>query len=466
MAKGKKVSKYLTGIVIGAGERGRDAYAPYLLKHPEEGKIIAVAEPKDARRAIFAKKYKILAENQFTDYNEVLSKPKFADFVIVTTQDQMHVEPAVMAMEQGYDVLLEKPMALTEADCRQLTEVSERTGKLLQICHVLRYSPFFHTVKEIIDRGELGKVVTIQHSENVAHWHYAHSYCRGNWRNSATSSPMILAKSCHDMDLLYWFAGANPAKITSLARPTELCEKNKPEGAPLYCIEGCPHSSTCQYDAVPFYTGVRTMFQDYELSQRHRGMSWIFHQILHHPWVMYIITLGFIRLIWPWHFFPVTVITDDTSPAGVEKALRTTTYGRCVYQVGDNDQVSSQTVNVLFENGANASFTMHSTSYREGREIRIDGTKGSIHGWFYQFDQYMRVTDHKTGKNRWLDMPLFFGAHGGGDQRLMEGFLAALRGDAEPLTTARESLTSHLMAFAADQAQREGTVVDFSTYLQ
>jgi predicted dehydrogenase len=464
MGKAPAPSKYLTGIVIGAGIRGSDAYAPYLLKHPEEGKIVAVAEPNDARRAAFCKKYSILFDNEFKDYRDLLVKPKLGDFAIVTTQDQMHVEPAILAMERGYDVLLEKPMAITEADCRKLVAVSEKTGCLLQICHVLRYSPFFRTIKDIADAGALGKIVTIQHSENVSHWHYAHSYCRGNWRNQAQSSPMILAKSCHDMDILYWLANSNPVKITSLTRPTELCEANKPKGAPRYCIEGCPHTPTCQYDAVAVYKGVRPMLLDFELSTRHRGLRWVFRQLRKRPWVIYLMTFGFIRKIWPWRGFPVSVMTTDTSDAGIDRALRTTNYGKCVYQVGDNDQVSSQTVNILFASGMNASFTMHTTSYREGREIRVDGTKGSIHGWFYQFDQYIRVIDHKTGKNRWIDLPLFFGSHGGGDQRLFAGFLAAIRGDAEPMTTAKQSLQSHLMAFAADKAQREGIVIDFTKY--
>ena len=465
MGKTSKPIKHLTGIVIGAGIRGTDAYAPYLLKHPNEGKIVAVAEPNDRRRVAFCKKYAISPENEYKDYQDLLSKPKLADFAIITTQDQMHVEPAILAMEKGYDVLLEKPMALTEADCRKLVAVSEKTGCLLQICHVLRYSPFFQKIKEIVDSGALGKIVTIQHSENVSHYHYAHSFCRGNWRNQSQSSPMILAKSCHDLDILYWLANSDPVKITSLARPTELCEKNKPEGAPKFCIEGCPHSSICQYDAVATYKKLLPILLDFELSTRHRGLRWIFRQARKRPWVLYLITFGLARKVWPWRGFPVSVITTDTSDEGIDLALRTTNYGKCVYQVGDNDQVSSQTVNILFANGVNASFTMHSTSYREGREIRIDGTKGSIHGWFYQFDQYMRIIDHKTGRNKWIDMPLFFGPHGGGDQKLFAGFLAAVRGDEKPITTAKESLQSHLMAFAADKAQREGIVIDYSRYI-
>lgn len=455
----------LTGIVIGAGSRGMDAYAPYLLTHPEEGQIVAIADLNPIRREKFATRFAIPAERQYENYQALLAEDKFADFAIVATPDQLHVEPAIQAMERGYHVLLEKPMAITEADCRALVETARRTNRQLQICHVLRYSPFFRTIHEIIASGEIGKVVTIQHSENVSYWHYAHSYCRGLYRNSRTSSPMILAKSCHDLDLLYWLAGSSdPVRLTSIARPTELCEKNKPEGAPLYCIEGCPHADTCPYDAVAMYLRCEPFFKDVEMTRfrKHaRLIRWVVRQARKRPWLLHLLTLGKTRAVLPWRNWPVSQVSDDTSRAALESALRRTPWGRCVYQVGDNDQVSSQTVNVLFSSGVNASFTMHSTSYIEGREIRVDGTLGSIHGVFYTADQVLRVTDHKSGASRVVEMPLILDAHGGGDKRLMAGFLASLRGDQPPLTTAEQSLWSHLMCFAADRAQREGVVVTF-----
>ncbi|MHA1732912.1 MAG: Gfo/Idh/MocA family protein [Promethearchaeota archaeon] len=465
MEDNTRVSRKLAGIVIGAGSRGMDAYAPYLLDHPEEGQIVAIAEPNDVRREKFAERYGVEPGQQYRGYEEVLALDKFADFAIVATSDRLHVEPAIMAMERGYDVLLEKPMAVTEEDCRRLVEVSERTGRLLQICHVLRYAPFFSRIKEIIDSGEIGKVVTIQHSENVSYWHYAHSYCRGLYRNSGTSSPMILAKSCHDLDLLYWFAGSSePARLTSIARPTELCEENKPEGAPPYCIEGCPHSPTCPYDAVAMYERIVPVMLDIEKTHRAKRaglIRWFLRQARKRPWVLHLLSFGKTRKLLPWKGWPVNQVVDVVTRENLEEALRTTPWGRCVYQVGDNDQVSSQTVNVLFSSGVNASFTMHSTSYIEGRETRIDGTKGSIHGVFYALDQVIKVVDHKTGETREEVLPVKFDAHGGGDKVLFAGFLKALRGDAPALTTARQSLWSHLMAFAADRAQREGIVVDW-----
>lgn len=458
--------RFLTGIVLGAGSRGMDAYAPWLEEHPDEGRIVAIAEPNARRREAFARRYRIPAAMQFTGHEAVFARERFADFVVVATPDRAHVAPALRALECGYDVLLEKPMAVGEDDCEALVAAAERTGRLLQICHVLRYAPFFARVKEIVDSGELGRVVTIQHAENVSHYHYAHSYVRGLYRNRDASSPMILAKSCHDLDLLYWLAGsAEPVRLTSLARPAELRAENAPAGAPQYCSEGCPHAATCPYDAVAMYERLTPLLLDLEMTREARH-AWLIRLGLRllrtRKGLVDVLTFGRTRGLLPWRQWPVAQVVDEVTWENLRAALRTTPWGRCVYRVGDNDQVASQTVNVLFANGVNASFTMHGNAHREGREIRIDGTRGSLQGGFWALDQVLRVTDHKSGRTRREVLPVVFGAHGGGDRRLMAGFLAALRGEAAPLTTARASLWSHRMAFAADAAQRDGRVVRFA----
>jgi predicted dehydrogenase len=342
--------------------------------------------------------------------------------------------------------LLEKPMSTDEAECERLVEAAERHGRILQICHVLRYAPLYRALKAVLDAGEIGDVVTIQHSENVSYWHYAHSYCRGAWRNRAESSPMILAKSSHDLDLLYWFAGAEPERLTSFERPTQLDEANAPEGAPERCIDGCIHADTCPYDAVAMYRDVTPLLLD--VAQRSSSLTDANPSSPGEP-----------PRASGWAGWPISAITGDASPEGVERALRETRYGRCVYRVGDNDQPSSQTVNVRFANGVNASFTMHSTSYREGRETRIDGTRGSLVAGFYNLEQWLRIFDHKTGSVRVVDLDNAAGLHGGADPLLFEGFLAAVRGDERQATMAADAIWSHRMAFAADRSAREGRVV-------
>jgi len=432
------------GVVIGAGQRGAGAYVPYLARHPDAARIVAVAEPDARRRERFARDHGLPEAACFGDFRGLLARPPDADFALVATPDALHVEPALGALEAGWHVLLEKPMALDEDDCRRLVAASERTGRLLQICHVLRYAPFFRALHDRIADGELGRVVSIQHSENVSFWHYAHSYCRGHWRNVAASSPMILAKSCHDLDLLTWLAGARPRRIASTARPTELHEGNAPEGAPDHCIEGCPHADTCPYDAVALYRDARPLLLDvqktagaFEPPPPHDAGDGL-----------------------PWAGWPVDVMVAEPTRERVERALRESRFGRCVYRVGDNDQVSAQCVVVEFANGVQASFTMHGASHREGREIRVDGTRGSAWGGFYTLEQRLFVADHKSGRQREVPLEQAGLGHGGGDLRLFGDFLAAIRGESAPLTTARESLDSHLMAFAAHRAAGEHAVVE------
>jgi predicted dehydrogenase len=432
-----------TGVVIGAGDRGANAYVPLLLENPEFGSIVGVAERDSDRREAFAKRFGLAERSCFADSRELLAKPRLADFALIATQDTHHVEPALSALERGYNVLLEKPMAVHEADCERLVRASERTGKLLQICHVLRYAPLYRAVKHVIESGEIGDVVTIQHSENVSYWHYAHSYCRGHWRNRAESSPMILAKSCHDLDLLYWFGGAPPIRLTSIERATQLCEENAPPDAPEFCIEGCSHAASCPYDAVSMYRDLTPLLLDLRKKSQCQPND---EQPVDIPKAT------------GWKGWPVAVLTADTTPAGVERALRETRYGRCVYRVGDNDQPSSQHVDIQFANGVNASFTMHSTSHREGRETRIDGTLGSLVAGLYNAEQHAIVHDHKSGRQREISFDSGAGPHGGSDYPLFRAFLSAICGEAPAETTVQESIWSHRMAFAADRCAREGTL--------
>ncbi|MHA2074752.1 MAG: Gfo/Idh/MocA family protein, partial [Candidatus Hodarchaeales archaeon] len=207
--------KMVAAVVIGAGNRGKDVYAKYALDHPNELEITAVAEPNPERRKKLAESHKIPSEYQFETWEQLLNQPKLADVAFICTQDQMHSQPALRALEQGYDVLLEKPMSTTLKDCINLVKKSKETGRQLRIAHVLRYNRFFQTIYDIIQSGKLGEIITIDHRENVSYYHMAHSFVRGNWARRDKSSPMILAKSCHDLDILYWLVGENPSYISS-----------------------------------------------------------------------------------------------------------------------------------------------------------------------------------------------------------------------------------------------------------
>jgi predicted dehydrogenase len=403
--------------------RGTYAYAPYALTHPNELKFIAVAEPNPIRRARFAEAHGIPPERQFSRWEDILAREQMADVVFNMTQDQMHYSSALAALEAGYEMLLEKPMTNTLAETVHLVQVAERNQRLLQICHVLRYTPFFSTLHDILASGRLGDIITVEHRENVVYWHMAQSYVRGNWGNTAESSPMILAKCCHDLDILAWNMGRPVERLHSFGSLIHFRPENAPEGATARCTDGCPAAEQCPFDARPLYLDMRVE-------------GW-----------------------------PVTTITDDLSLAGRQRALETGPYGRCVYQC-DNDVVDHQTVNMEFKGGASVVLFMHGHGYEETRTMRYDGTRATLRGKFDYKHGQLEIHDHLTNRREDIEIPSAQSGHGGGDARSVQSFVQAVRGETQALTTARESLESHLLAFAAEESRLRGTVVNMRDFRQ
>ena len=448
----------LSGVVVGAGDRGYDAYATLLLDEPELGSIVAVADPDEGRRRRFARRYSLSPDACHRGWAELFDGPRLADYAIVATGDAHHVEPTLAALDAGYHVLLEKPMALDEADCVRIVEAAERAGRVVAVCHVYRYSHLFARLHDVIASGRLGEVVSIQLAENVAFWHYAHSYVRGHTRRSAV--PWLLQKSCHDLDLLTWLAGAPAREVSSFQRPTELTGANAPEGAPEHCIEGCPHAATCPYDAVATYRDLRPVLSDLAMAERPVGLG-LAAQGLRAAWPKLMASnlpdAAKQRLEW-WRW-PVAAVTDDHSPEGLDRALRSTRWGRCAWKVGDNDQPSAQTVSIRFHNDVVASFTLQSVSHRTMRTVRVNGTRGSAWGELRALDGWLRVADHATGRVSRERIPTAYDGHGGGERPMFRDVLDVFRSGREPSVSARASLESHRIAFAAMESASSGSTV-------
>jgi predicted dehydrogenase len=433
------VSRSLAAVLIGAGNRGYEAYGPYALAHPDQIRFIAVAEPQAQRRVRFAEAHDIPPERQFYTWEDLFALDKIADAALICTMDRMHVESAIAALKAGYDVLLEKPMADTLDGCVQLVQTAERTGRLLQIAHVLRYVPFFSTLYDIVTSGRLGDIITVEHRENVSYWHMAHSFVRGLWRNSQTASPMILSKCCHDMDILYWMFGAC-RQLSSFGSLVHYRPENAPEGAPERCTDGCPAADDCPWYAPRMYLDLVPL--------RH--------------------TMPGLRTVSDFHGWPISVICRDANPEARLQALETGPYGRCVYHC-DNNVVDHQVVSMEMENGISVSMVMQGHSHKEGRTMRYDGTRATLIGRYYLDEQVIEVHDHLTGDVEIIryDLPsVGAGAtgHASGDKALMAAFVRAVCDSTEVLTTARESLESHLMAFAAEQARLSGATVPMAEF--
>ncbi len=439
-------------ILIGAGDRGR-GYASFALKNPAKLKVAAVAEPNAQRRRRFARDHNLGEDACYEDWRTILDRPQLADGAIIATQDQMHVDPCVRALEAGYHVLLEKPMALNEADCRTIADAAAKNMRSLNICHVLRYTGFFRQVKAIIDEGVLGDVYTVLHAENVTYSHMAHSYVRGNWRNSEEASPMILAKCCHDMDILYWLVGSRPRKISSFGSLHHFRPEKAPMGAPRRCTDGCPAAAKCQYNAVESYLYGRHMKQTIAKTD-YRPMKLAMQLLLNHPKLCSMLPVIRDYVIWP--EWPTAVISEDISREGIMKALQEGPYGLCVYHC-DNDQVDHQETIIEFENGTTATLRMHGHSYHEGRTLRIDGEHGTLRGTFGDGGK-LEVHLHHSGKCIKYPVRSDLMGHGEGDYLIMEHFCEVLDGHPGE-TSAEESLMSHLMSFAAHEARINNKVV-------
>jgi predicted dehydrogenase len=315
-------------------------------------------------------------------------------------------------------------MAPDPAQCLALAAAAEMHQRILLVCHVLRYTGFFTTIRRLLDEGRIGRLVSIQHNENVAFWHYAHSYVRGNWRRSDLSSPMILAKSCHDMDIMRWLAGAACVSVASFGSLSHFRPENAPVGAPERCLDGCPAAETCPYEATRFYLS--------------GGPGW-----------------------------PASVISVDQGREALLAALREGPYGRCVYRC-DNDVVDHQVVSLEFANGVTAAFTLSAFTGDVSRTIKLMGTEGEIRGVVDRDRSELEVRSFVTRRQETLRLEVDGGrnGHGGGDAGVMRAFvkLVAEGGWQDVPTSAAVSVESHLMAFAAEASRLEHRTVDLPAF--
>jgi predicted dehydrogenase len=456
------MSTPIQAVLIGAGQRGSDAYGPYALLHPEQIRFVAVAEPNEKRRQSFARHHHISPENQFSSWEELLSKSALGEAALICTQDWQHAQPALAALHGGYQVLLEKPMATTESDCRRLVQASRETGRQLHICHVLRYTRHFKQMREIVQSGQLGEVIDVDHRENVAFWHMAHSYVRGSWRNSRQSSPMILAKCCHDLDILPWVLGRRCERLSSVGELSHFKAENAPAGAPPRCLDGCPASQTCPYFAPWLYLHLTPLWRSF-IDTASGPEKAIMQVYLPAPWLIRLLSplSAELRLLSHFQGWPVSVLADDPTAENVLDALRSGPYGRCVYHC-DNDVVDHQVVSMEFTGGVSVTLSMHGHSHNEYRTTRIEGTRGRLLAEFGLGGSWIQVDEHRTDQRTRYNTSASAGSgHGGGDFELMSAFIESIRGgDAESAhTTAEQALESHLLAFAAEQARLQGRVV-------
>ncbi|WP_433516596.1 Gfo/Idh/MocA family protein [Nonomuraea sp. CA-143628] len=419
---GQALDRPITLAVVGAGARGT-AYAELAARLPDRARVVAVAEPREAARQEFAVRHALAPERVFRDWKEFAALGRIADAVIVATLDADHLAPAEVFAQQGYDILLEKPVAPTEAQTVAIGAAAARTGAMIAVCHVMRYTPYTRRLREVLPR--IGEIVSVEHLEPVGWYHFAHSFVRGNWRREDESAFALLAKACHDIDWLSHVVSRKAEQVSSFGGLRHFRADQRPPGAADRCVE-CPIERECPYSAVRLYRD----------GLRNGGTKQYFTRVM---------TGG--------------TLTEEA----VTEALAEGPYGRCVY-ASDNDAVDHQVVTIEYEGGITAAFTMTAFTPLENRHTKLFGTKGQLTGDGRFIHIYEFLSEETTTIDTSLDGSSAAEGHAGGDAALIESFVSALH-EGRPeliLSGIQESVDSHRVVFAAERARHTATVQTLS----
>lgn len=408
------VEKPVTAIVIGAGARGR-TYASYSEYYPKSLKIVGVADINSERKNYLKTQYNIPDEHCFNDWSEVFRVPKFADAVIISTPDNLHYVPCLEALKSGYDILLEKPVAQSLKECRDILKYAKKYNRIVGICHVLRYAPYFIALKKALDSGAIGRLVSIQHMECIRFHHMAHSYVRGNWKSSKETTPIVIAKSCHDMDMMRWLVDKPCKSVSAYGDLTLFKKENAPKGSTERCLD-CPVESECPYSAKRIY--------------------------LHNRQYLYVFDI------------PDNDRKNEKYKDLILDKLRTTDYGRCVFRC-NNDQCDHLVVSMEFADHVTAAFSMEAFTATGGRLTRIMGTRGWIEGDMKKFTVTDFLTNKKSVWNQDISALPGYEGHGGGDFGIVKDFVLAVSNqDTSYLTSSIDlSVESHVMGFLAERSR-------------
>ena len=406
-------------VLVGAGSRGT-IYGSWAHGHGIE--IAAIAERRSDRLTEAAKQWNVPKERCFTDASDLFALGKIADAAIIATMDRDHFGHVMAALDCGYDILLEKPISPDPLECIQIEARANELGRKITVCHVLRYTNLWGTLKDIIDSGELGKIVAIKHSENIGNFHMAHSFVRGNWRNDTLSSPIIMQKSCHDLDILLWLTGAHCTRVAAFGSLSYFKESNAPAGSTDRCAT-CPVAENCRFEAKKCYLP----------------------------------TLG----TWPTD----VVCLEQTEDALIE-ALKTSPYGRCVYRC-DNNVCDHMSIIMEFDNQVTATFSLTAQTSPCHRNIHIMCEDGEILA--DDGKRQILIRKHVSSPNdsfeeRIVNIRTNASGHGGGDAGIMEDFTASLSVGETTRSAISASVESHLMACAIEKSRLTGTVVSLEEY--
>lgn len=422
--------KKVTAAVIGYGDRG-SVYSNYAFTNPDELEIVAVVDINPYRLSLAKEKFHLKDEQLYTDFEVFLKQGKVADAAFVTTMDALHYYQAISLLKLGYNILLEKPIVNDAKKLLEIQRLADEKHLILSVGHVLRYTPFYQTIKQKVLDGEIGDIIHIDTSEFVGVAHSSSAFARGKWRNKEEChSTMLLQKCCHDLDLICWFNNSTkPVKVASFGARTNVIPENAPKDAADKCYD-CPHLNDCIYSAKSLYV-LNDLFPTYSFLGLHEED----HSLLSEEEKVNALK------------------TDDP-------------FGKCIYKTNANI-VDHQSLILMFENGSIAVHNMVSFVPKPGRAIHIIGTKGEIQGFFESNKFEIRKQDFNSAfyKKEEIDITKLVDSkinHGGGDLGLIKDFVRLLRGEKPSISTTNidDSIISHLCVYAADESMDKNEIVN------
>lgn len=402
-------------VAIGAGNR-TNKYLEYVRRNPDKVKLVGVVELNDIRRRKVAARFGLNDSQCFTDYRVFFQQTKMADAVMICTPENMHFEPAMLAIQAGYHVLLEKPIAQTLEECVAIGEAAKQKGVLVAVCHVLRHHPYFVKIKELVDSGDLGHIISINHRSAVGVDRSTHGFVRGMWRQEARTNPMLISKCCHDIDFLLWLTKTRCRKLTSFGSLRWFKHSNAPQGSAERCVD-CAVESRCPFSAIDLYRNRRDWIANFDVPE------------------------------------------GKTIDEVIEEQLHQGMYGRCVYCC-DNDVVDHQIVSMEMESEVTINFSMDVFTLKDNRETHICLTEGEIDG----DETTLRVKRFRGAKEEIYDFSDIAGTpfHAGADLNLIADFVQALWEGREGLATSIErSVESHRICYEAERSRKEARTILF-----
>ena len=418
------MKQIITISIIGVGARGGEAYGRYIHASKDKFKIVSLCDVNEYRLEKYGTAFEVPEGDRFTD-EDVFFEKKRSDVLLIATMDRLHVRQAIKALELGYDLVLEKPISDDPEELRMLAAKAKEKGKMVMVCHVLRYNVMVSKLKKLLDEGAIGRLISMDQTENVCFWHQAHSFVRGNWRNREQTTPMIMQKCCHDLDLIQYFIGVKCRSVASMGALSYFKAENRPEGAADRCLD-CKYKMDCKYSAYRIYL-------DAWLSGGKQET------------------------------FPYNLITDvlPLTEEALTKSLRETDYGKCVFAC-DNNVVDNQTLIMQFENGVTATLKMEAFTARGGRDFRFFGTEGELE--LYEIEDKIILRRFMEEPQVWKISELVDelggqgeGGHGGSDWRMFDSLYNIYFNDKFSASSAIDgSVESHYMALAAEQSRLEG----------